>query len=487
MIGFRYWLENEEIDPEVQKSIQVFQKQVQARQIKQQGGMGKFIHKQQGVWLLPFSAAKQDPEEGWYIDWAEEPGSVSDLDDISIGDKVADYSLNMTPYWVIGGVDKQKNRIYLTPVEPNPFLTGKGAGGATIGQHDIEVHSGEYERQRTNQILNMWQSGGIDSIQDVAYLLLGTVPVRMGPNGAEGGWYSSRDARNNRGGQQGMDSKDIMKKDAKTLKDQFGFAVPMRALSGELDPHTWDQFVGGSTDSREARETRIEGENFDDPNVMLKMILEHPQPQIKMRNWEALDDNFRGWSRYRKEWKEKDYSDEVTKKWQAGEFSNNRMLSYLKKAAIGLAHLSTEQKGKYKFKDPFWLVKEKAIGFASQQGWEDVIEMFEEAPDQDNRRYVFYHYRGDHFGRKQEPQLDKLWEMLDREEHPHNLYEFLTFLYKQDAGRVEQWVGQNRETVDKAIEDPSYGEQLGKSVAYIDQWSKLRREHPGLEGGGGPY
>ena len=152
------------------------------------------------------------------------------------------------------------------------------------------------------------------------------------------------------------------------------------------------------------------------------------------------------------------------------------MLGYLKKAAVGLAHLQSEQKGKYKFKDPFWHVKEKAILFASQRNWEDVVEMYEKASDQDNRRYVFDHYRGDRFGKEQEPQLDKCWKMLEREEHPHNLYEFLTFLYKKEPGKVEAWINQNQDKLDKAIKDPTYGEQLGQSVDYIKKWSSKRND-----------
>jgi len=480
MIRFQNWIENQEEDPEIRKAIEAFRKQLQARQIKQQGGMGRYIHKQRGVWLLPFSSARKDPEEGWYIDWADNPGSVSDIDDVNVGDKVADYSLNMTPYWEISGVDKQKNRIYLTPIEPNPFLTGVGAGGKKIDQFDVDVHSGDYERQRVDTILQQWQSGNIHSIQDVAYLLLGTCQLRMGPNGAEGGWYASTDTRSNRGGKMGMDSQEIMKNDAKTLKNQFGFAVPTAALSGELDSYKWDQFVGGSTDINDAKETRIEGEDFDNPEVMLKMILEHPQTQIKIRNWEALEEAYRGWNRYRQEWKAKDYDEKVTNRWEKGEFTNSKILNYLKKAAIGLSQLNVESG---KNKDPYWHVKEKAIIFARREGWTDVIEMFENAPDHDNRRYVFEYYKGDRFGEKKEkPQLDKCWEMLEKENHPNNLSGWLSFLYKQEPEKVENWIERNQEKLQKAMDDEYYGNQLKQVVDYIANWQKIRRENPGFEG-----
>jgi len=52
-------------------------------------------------------------------------------------------------------------------------------------------------------------------------------------------------------------------------------------------------------------------------------------------------------------------------------------------------------------------VKERLIRFASQKGWEDIIEMYEDAHDADNQTDVVRHYG-------ESKQLDKLLAMLDK-------------------------------------------------------------------------
>ena len=145
----------------------------------------------------------------------------------------------------------------------------------------------------------------------------------------------------------------------------------------------------------------------------------------------------------------------------------------MKKAVIGLAKLPSSRKQR----DPYWHVREKAIGFASQQGWEDIIKMFEKAQDSDNRKYVFYHYSGDSFGRNEEPQLDKIFKMLDRETHPENLYYFLSKLHKHEPEKTEKWVAQHAGILEKAMQDKWHGEQLRKKVELIKNWSDLRKQY----------
>lgn len=469
---FRKWLENEEkIDPEIQKIIADFRKQSQMRQINQQGGIGKALHKEHGVWLLPFSAVKKDSKEGWYVDWSETPGSISDIEDVQIGDKVADYAINMTPYWEISGTDPQKNRIYLTPIEPNPFLTGIGAGGKKLGQHDYEVHSGEYERKAIDHVLDRWKKGEAHSIQDIAYLLLGAVPVQMGPNGSQGGWYASRDTGSNRGGRKGMSAKEIMQKDAETAKRQFGFSVPIKALSGEIDPYEWDQFIDGQTTSKDSQ---VEGENFDDPKVMLKMILNNPQPQIKMRNWKVLTDEYRGTEGYRKESRSLGY-DQTEKKWKAGDYKRKELLPYIKQAAIGLAQMDTPGE-----RDPYWHLKEKAIVFAGQHGWNDVLELFENSKDPTNRKYLFDQYTGDRYGHtsengeKKQPNEKKLFELLENETNAEVLQDALSFLYKKYPEKTWDWMDRHEDVLEKAYSQSYYGDQLKNLVAKIKNLRDLK-------------
>jgi hypothetical protein len=96
---------------------------------------------------------------------------------------------------------------------------------------------------------------------------------------------------------------------------------------------------------------------------------------------------------------------------------------------------------------------------------------------------VFEYYKGDRFGEKKEkPQLDKCWEMLEKENHPNNLSGWLSFLYKQEPEKVENWIERNQEKLQKAMDDEYYGNQLKQVVDYIANWQKIRRENPGFEG-----
>jgi hypothetical protein len=457
--------------------------------IKAHGGLGRAIYAKKGIWMIPFSSIKKDPQEGWYADWANEPGSVQDLADVNVGDKVSDQSLNFTPYWTVNGVDEAKSRIYLDPIEPNPFVTGIGAGGAKIGDFDMEVFSGEYERKRVDSILKDVKTGNVHSISDVAYLLLGTVPLQMGPNGAQGGWYNAGDTGSNRGGKQQLDPRTIMMKDAETLKSQFRFAVPQKALSGQLDPHVWTNFVNGETDPKHAKETQVEGEDFDDPKSMLRSILEHPQPQIKMRNWEALQNQYTGWSRVQDDrmavYRDEDLEGEeqtkklkqIDDKWDKGNYQNKDVLPILKNAVMGIARLPASGDRL----DPYWHLREKAIIFAAKQGWWDLVELFENAKDAVNRRYVFDMYAGGIFNMDHPPKLDKMFKMLENETHPEVLNNALYKLHKigQNNDEVHKknldWVNRHEDVIEKAIQDQIHGQEVDLIVKRIKEWEGFRK------------
>ena len=115
------------------------------------------------------------------------------------------------------------------------------------------------------------------------------MPVHAGPNGAQGGWYSLNDRYSNRGGQQGMSPEEMMMQDAASLK-KLGFAIPQSALDGTLPTELFNYVIEGGLPYRqeEAALLQLPGENFQDVNSMLHFILTHPQPSIKLRNWEAL-------------------------------------------------------------------------------------------------------------------------------------------------------------------------------------------------------
>ena len=195
------------------------------------------VAQEAGVWMHRFSDVRRD-SQGFYILKADNPAGNK----MHPGDQLADYAMNMTPYWkVIAIVD---HRINLEPINSNPFKTGIGAGGAKITKHDVDVYTGENERKAVERINQSIEAGNVD-VDKIKYILLGTVPLRFGPNGAEGGWYSASDTRSNRGGNKGLSAKDIMIADAKTLQDH-GIPAPLKALNGSMDVYDWDKWVGGS-------------------------------------------------------------------------------------------------------------------------------------------------------------------------------------------------------------------------------------------------
>lgn len=214
-----------------------------------------------GVWQHPFNQVHKD-DVGFYILKHENPSGKS----MSKNQLVADYAINMTPYWKITSI--QGNRINLQPIEKNPFATGVGAGGAKLTQHDVKVYSGEYEKDRINKAHQAISSGNAD-VDDVKYLLLGTVPVQMGPNGSQGGWYNPYDVRNNRGGQKNLSEQQIIKQDAIQLKE-WGFDVPKSALEGSISARAWEEWLDGNPSEKESYE--FEGLSSNEIDKLISQI-----------------------------------------------------------------------------------------------------------------------------------------------------------------------------------------------------------------------
>jgi hypothetical protein len=393
--------------------------------------LGDALYSKKGIWMIPFKDVERDEIEGYYFNWSKHHsgGSISDLSKVNVGDKVADYALNWTAYWIVSGVDEKKGWVYLNPIEPNPMVTGVGAGGKKIDQWDMDVLSGKYETERVNDILATWKSGKAHGKQDVAYLLLGTVPLNFGPNGAQGGWYNTNDIRSNRGGQKGMDAKDIMKRDAEILKGQFGFDIPAKALSGELDTGVWTGFVSGQVDDENLDDTRLEGEDFKSAQACAKMVLTHREPAIKLRNVEKLLDLYANYAKYRadikKVYKKQDYDyekmkpelDALEEKWKSGHYTDGSILDLIHRTALKLSKIFvTGQYGDYH--DPYWHVKEKLIVFGAQQGWRDVLELYERTLDRDNRWRVYHAY-------EELKDIPKMLKMLSGEKTAENILRFL--------------------------------------------------------------
>jgi hypothetical protein len=378
--------------------------------------LGKKIFEHHGVWQYPFNQVQKGGDEGWFINWFDSQGGIPDVDSVNIGDKVADSALNMTPYWEVNFVDAGKGLIFLTPIEPNPFISGIGAGGKQLTDWDMEIHSGEYESKRIDQILLGIQEGTATDPNDVAYLLKGTVPLQMGPNGAQGGWYHPGEMNHNRGGREGMRPKDIMMFDAKSLQ-KMGYATPIAALDGTMDLDDWKDYVqsNGSGDVKESYQS--EGENYNDPQTSSQFILNHPQPSIKHRNYKALKELYNpepkrlGYGEKRPD--DFDYTgwyENHNKEWEAhrqGEMVNKELEPLLKQVTGSIADMTHPAQDKLNF-DKYWYLKEDAIQTAGEFKWMDILTKFENSYDKTNRKYVAIAY-------SKMNQPDKIRPMIFRE------------------------------------------------------------------------
>lgn len=170
---------------------------------------------------IHFASVKYDTVDKYYVDLSKARGMLISgggikekfkASDVKVGDLVEDMVPSAVPYWKVHDIDVDKNIIYLEPYGKNPFVPSAsgeivGAGGHKFGQHDFDVMSGDYERKRIDDILDIINKKKYHDIDDIAYILLGTVPVEVGPNGSQGGWYNVGDG-NNRGSLKGMEVRD---------------------------------------------------------------------------------------------------------------------------------------------------------------------------------------------------------------------------------------------------------------------------------------
>jgi hypothetical protein len=190
-------------------------------------------------WMHRFGDVRSDKGE-YFILHEDNPDAWR----MKVGDLIQDVAISPQPYWEVIENDRfREKRVVLKPIGANPFLTGVGAGGARITKQDIRVLTGEYEDDRVEQIEELLNSGKATNIDQVAYILAGTVGVNFGPNGPQGGWYSATDTMSNRGGRKRMSPEEIVVHDAKLLR-KLGFEVSDAAIDGEIPPYEWSQFVG---------------------------------------------------------------------------------------------------------------------------------------------------------------------------------------------------------------------------------------------------
>lgn len=188
-------------------------------------------------WMHKFGTVRKD-STGYFIKHSDNPDAWR----MKIGDLIQDVALNTTPYWTV--VANKKERVSLKPTNANPLLSGIGAGGALMTEHDIQVFTGQYEKENTARILKYLQDnkGKLRDISDVKYILKGTVPVNFGPNDAQGGWYNPNDIHSSRGGRAGLTPEEIVIEDARFLA-KLGFKLSHAVLTGKVPVEMWRDFV----------------------------------------------------------------------------------------------------------------------------------------------------------------------------------------------------------------------------------------------------
>lgn len=363
------------------------------------------VRRKRGHWMYPFAQVKQEPGEGWFIDWLANPEGIP-IDKVEIGDPVADWSLHEIVYWTVRDIDVDGGRIWLDPTDENPFITGVGAGGAVLTQYDWDVLTGAAHKRSVDMALRMVESGCRARYDMFQKLLKGIVATQFGPNGAQGGWYAPSDT-SCVGSRQGMSAEEIVAWDAHALK-RLGFDVPTLALRGKLDPYAWTQFVEGSDDiNLKMRQTLLEGEDWDDVDAVIRFIFEHPVASIKQRNWNALLELWEPYYRRIVEretaparWDDQDWvetykrlQEQTEARWQAGELVRHDLEPIVRRTAAEIARLRNARCEQGLDFDPYYLLKEKAMTLGGRKGWPEVVMAHEQNFDPSNRKYAAWAWK----------------------------------------------------------------------------------------------
>ena len=246
---------------------------------------------------FPLSFVKKAPgKPEWYLDLKLHRdeltlgGQAASIEDVSVGDEIFDQNLHTmkeeaSPYWRVEWVDEKELRVTVVPLEGNPVASGVGAGGHQLGDFDYLVQSGGFEGEAIDRVLGLISKKEYHSPSDIKYILLGTVPMRFGANGAEGGWYNVGDSTASRGGMRGMTSSEVMIKDALSLS-KMGFTLPNGARDGSMSPGDWNDFVNGGIISNRG----VEG-GPQSLEETARAVIAEKNPQLRTYYFEQLVEN----------------------------------------------------------------------------------------------------------------------------------------------------------------------------------------------------
>ena len=347
-------------------------------------------------WMHPFSEVYED-DDGYFITFDDNPDAWR----MRVGDLIQDVALNKTPYWRVSETNQDTQRVDLEPIAPNPIVTGVGAGGAKITKEDLRVLSGAYEAERVERTNERILQGDYHSIDDVQYLLLGTVALRFGPNGPEGGWYNANDTMSNRGGRERMSAREIVQADANTLR-KLNFVIAPD-VENEIDIYQWDRFVSGGyhlfSDFWD-----IEPIDFTIADETLERYAEHRN--LDFSTWSNFEETWNK-TRYQERWdlwrlfetELEDYKDLRTTiplldYWQTDIVMRSAMccLSFMATTSYEEDY-QLAQKAIHRFLESgeaYWFIYEKII-IALSEVFQDVdgLRIAATLPDPENRRYAY--------------------------------------------------------------------------------------------------
>lgn len=364
----------------------------------QEAKIGDLFDRDKPNYKVKFDDVKFDTIDKYHVDLKKSLHNIYDINQIKIGDKIQDFvSMSNAEYWEVIDIDIDKNILYLKPIKNNPFkpnASGEviGAGGNKFSQHDFDVMSGEFEKERIDSLLDVINKKKYHDVSNISYILLGTVPVHVGPNGSQGGGYSVASIHN-RGKSKGMETEEIIAKDADTIKNKLKLSIPEKALNGSIEPSAWNNFVNSSLMSKhELESSKLPEEDFSNPQKMAEIILSHMQPYIRDRNADILITAYK-----------KDKS----------------LLPLIKNVAFELAKQPSY--GSFD-SDKNRKTKEKFINLANREKWLDVLDAFHESPNPTNRSSVAY-------GFEKNESLDSLIKMMNKETSSEALEQILRSIY----------------------------------------------------------
>jgi hypothetical protein len=148
------------------------------------------------------------------------------------------------------------------------------------------------------------------------------------------------------------------------------------------------------------------------------------------------------------------YINQLQDHWEKGDYKDQKILPVLKYLAKSMSNVYlphqqelAQQNGAYKHFDPYFSTKKMLVDFAASEGWRDVVEQYRDSFDTETKERVFDAYAKD-------KNLQGMWYMLNKENHPENLSRFIYELGKVDEPHIIHWCQENLPEIIKLMQNP---------------------------------